>query len=161
MTPLRAPALVLIAAMALPLSGAPALLTPALAQPVKQQDAVDSRVFAIGAKLRCPVCQSETILDSHSSSAKEMLRIVREQIEAGRGEAEIVGYFHDRYGDYVLMQPPARGANHVLWVLPLLILLAGGGWLARWLGRQRRVAAAAPAAPAVALTERDLERLKL
>lgn len=162
MRPLRTPALVLIAAMAVPTLAAPVLTIPALAQPVKQQDAVDSRVFAIGAKLRCPVCQSETILDSHSSSAKEMLRIVREQIEAGRGDAEIIGYFHDRYGDYVLMQPPARGANHLLWVLPLLILLVGGIWLARWLGRSRRAAAvAASAAPTVALTEHDLERLKL
>ncbi|RIK96291.1 MAG: cytochrome c-type biogenesis protein CcmH [Proteobacteria bacterium] len=160
MRPRRILAMVLVAVLAVPTVVAPVLTTPALAQPVKQQDAVDSRVFAIGAKLRCPVCQSETILDSHSSSAKEMLRIVREQIEAGRSDAEIVGYFHDRYGDYVLMQPPARGANHVLWVLPLLILLLGGFWLARWLGRSRR-AAAAQAAPAVAFTERDLERLKL
>lgn len=145
-------ALVLVAAM----------MTPALAQPVKQQDAMDARVFAIGAMLRCPVCQSETILDSHSSSAKEMLRIVREQIEAGRSDAEVVGYFHARYGDYVLMQPPARGANRLLWVLPLLILLTGGIWLACWLRRQRRVAmATVQADPAVVFTERDLERLKL
>lgn len=142
-------ALVLIAALA----------APALAQ-MRQQDPLDTRVFAIGAMLRCPVCQSETILDSHSSSAREMLRIVREQAAAGRSDAEIVGYFHDRYGDYVLMQPPARGANHLLWLLPLLILLIGGVWVARWLGRQRRRAAAmAPAA--VALTEQDLEQLRL
>lgn len=138
------------------------MASAAVAEPIKRQDPVDTRVFAIGAMLRCPVCQSETILDSHSSSAKEMLRIVREQIAAGRSDAEIVGYFHARYGDYVLMQPPARGANHVLWVLPALILLIGGVWLARWLGRQHRLAAAAaPDRNATLLTEQDLERLRL
>lgn len=134
----------------------------AFGQAVRQQDPADTRVFAIAARLRCPVCQSETILDSQSSSAKEMLRMVREMVTAGRGDAEILTFFHDRYGDYVLMEPPARGANHLLWFLPLLVLALGVIALAVWLRRLHgRDTDAGPDAAAADFTESDLERMRL
>lgn len=134
----------------------------AFGQAVRQQDPADTRVFAIAAKLRCPVCQSETILDSQSSSAREMLRMVREMVTAGRDDADILGFFHDRYGDYVLMEPPARGANHLLWLLPLLVLALGVVALAVWLRRLRgRDADAGAGVAAADFTESDLERMRL
>src|SRR5690606_15502779 len=67
----------------------------------------EATVRTIAAKLRCPVCQSENILDSRSGTAREMVDILREQLAQGRSEAEIIDFFRDRYGDYVMLSPPA------------------------------------------------------
>lgn len=87
----------------------------------------EATVRAIAVQLRCPVCQSENILDSQSGTAREMVEIVREQVAEGRPEAEIVAYFRDRYGDYVMLSPPVSGFGSVVWATPLLLLLLGGG----------------------------------
>lgn len=87
----------------------------------------EAAVRAIAAKLRCPVCQSENILDSQSGTAREMVGIVREQLTQGRTETQIVEYFRDRYGDYVMLSPPASGFGALVWATPPLLLLVGGG----------------------------------
>ena len=87
----------------------------------------EATVRAISAQLRCPVCQSENILDSQSGTAKEMVEIVREQVAAGRPQAEIIAYFRDRYGDYVMLSPPASGFGSFVWATPFLLILLGGG----------------------------------
>lgn len=93
----------------------------------RTEDENEAAVRAIATQLRCPVCQSENILDSQSGTAKEMVEIVREQVAQGRQEAEIVAYFRDRYGDYVMLSPPASGFGSIVWATPLLLLLLGGG----------------------------------
>ncbi len=87
----------------------------------------EQRVRAIATQLRCPVCQSENILDSHSGTAREMLDLVREQAAAGRTDAEILGFFQSRYGNYVLLSPPASGPASVIWLIPVLLALGGAG----------------------------------
>jgi len=124
-----------------------------------QEDAVR----AIAVKLRCPVCQSENILDSQSGTAKEMMTILREQLAQGRSEAEIVEFFRSRYGDYVMLSPPASGYGGLVWAAPLLLLLAGGGAYLLLLRRSTRasgVLAAAAPEPSP-LTEQHLKGLDL
>lgn len=87
----------------------------------------EQRVRDIATELRCPVCQSENILDSHSGTAREMLDLVREQVAAGRTDSEIMEFFRTRYGNYVLLSPPVAGAVGVIWLVPVLLLLAGAG----------------------------------
>jgi len=120
-------------------------------------------VRAIAAKLRCPVCQSENILDSQSGTAKEMMTILREQLAQGRSEAEIIEFFRSRYGDYVMLSPPASGYGGMVWAAPLLLLFAGGGAYLLLLRRSTRAAGAfeAAAPERSPLTERHLKGLEL
>ena len=142
-----------MAALALSVAAAPAA-------PFRTEAPQEAEVREIGARLRCPVCQSENILDSQSGTAREMVVMLREQLAEGRSEAEIVEYFRSRYGDYVLLSPPASGFGGIIWLVPPLLLAAAG---ATWLMLVRRNAMAArdtrqASAP---LDEHSLRRLEL
>lgn len=90
------------------------------------------RGYELQQRLRCPVCTSVSIAESQSDTAVAMRRAVDEQIAAGRSDAQIIDYFRARYGNWVLIDPPARGATLLLWLLPAVVALAGlGAVLAR------------------------------
>lgn len=104
------------------------------------------RAASIAARLRCPVCQGESIADSPSGIARELQGVVREQVAAGRTDAEIEAFFQERYGGWVLLDPPRRGATLVLWVLPGVALAAGVAVVYGFWSSRRRVTADEPAA---------------
>lgn len=109
-----------------------------------EETAVDQRVRAIAKQLRCAVCQNESIYDSNADLAVQMRALIREKVEAGASDGEIVAYFVSRYGDYILMEPRKEGVNWLLWLAPLWLLAAGIllvlGLVKRW---QREGAASA------------------
>lgn len=82
----------------------------------------------IGSGLRCPVCQGVPISESPADLARQMMLEVRKQVKAGQTEAQITDFFASRYGDHILLNPPKRGLNWLLWLLPVAALLAGGVW---------------------------------
>jgi cytochrome c-type biogenesis protein CcmH len=108
-----------------------ALLALASLGATVREDPLDRATLAIAARLRCAVCQNESVADSHAPLAQDMRAIIREQLAAGRSEEEILAYFHARYGDYVLMRPPVRRTSAVLWAAPgiALVLAAAGATL--------------------------------
>jgi cytochrome c-type biogenesis protein CcmH len=75
--------------------------------------------------VRCLVCQNESIDDSEAELAADLRRIVREQVKAGRSEAEIKAFLTDRYGEFVLLTPSFSAGNIALWVGPFLVVGAG------------------------------------
>lgn len=77
-------------------------------------------VFAIARELRCPVCQGESAAESNSGVAVEMRRIIAEMLQEGKTEEEIKAFFVDRYGEWILYEPPRRGVTLWVWVLPVL-----------------------------------------
>jgi cytochrome c-type biogenesis protein CcmH len=87
----------------------------------------ESRIDLLGHQLRCPVCRGVPIAESPAQLATEMMQIVREQVAAGKNDEEIVNYFVERYGEWVLLKPKAEGVNLLIWILPLLFLFGGGG----------------------------------
>lgn len=87
----------------------------------------EARVQALGKQLRCPMCQGLSIADSNSSAARAQMDKVRELVAAGKTDPEILDYFVARYGEWALLEPPARGMNWLVWLLPVLLLL-GGAW---------------------------------
>lgn len=97
--------------------------------------ALEQRAREIGRGLRCLVCQNQSIEDSDAALARDLRRLVREQIEAGATDAEVVRFVHERYGDFVLLRPPFTLATALLWASPALALAAGG--LAIWRLRRR------------------------
>ena len=83
------------------------------------------RVQALGSRIRCPVCQGEAIAESPAETAVSMMEIVEEQVAAGASDGEIIDFFRDRYGEFVVLDPPFRGLTLVLWLLPVAAVGAG------------------------------------
>ena len=102
-----------------------------LAQTTSDDPALDARVRALSAELRCLVCQNQTVADSDSGVARDMRDQVRTQLAAGRSEAEVKTYMTDRFGDFVLYNPPFKATTVVLWAGPFVVLLLAGLLLIR------------------------------
>ena len=118
---------------------------------------LESRARAISKVLRCPVCQGETIDESNAPISRDLRLYLRERLVAGDTDAQVVDAVTERFGEYVLFQPPARGVNWVLYLAgPLMLLLAlFAGW--RFL-RSRNLADEGP--PALSADERErLDRI--
>jgi len=118
------------------------LATPALAavspDEVLDDPKLEAKARALGKELRCLVCQNQSIDDSDAPLARDLRRIVRERLKAGDSEAEIKGYLVDRYGDFVLLEPPMKASTYLLWFGPFAVLLAGGGVVAAYHLSNRR-----------------------
>lgn len=110
-------------ALLLLVAGAAAAVEPGerLADP-----ALEARARSLSAGLRCLVCQNESIDESGAGLAHDIRILLRERLRAGDSDAQAVQAIVDRYGDFVLLNPPLRPATWLLWFSPLL-LLAGGG----------------------------------
>lgn len=110
------------------------------------EDAYESQVRTIAKDLRCAVCQNQSVYESNSDLAKDMLNIIRDQIRAGRSEAEVRQYFLDRYGDYIYLEPRRTGMNWIIWGGPF-IALAIGFWalvsaIKKWTRKEQPLASA-------------------
>jgi cytochrome c-type biogenesis protein CcmH len=122
----------LIAVAAVGLVAAEPVPPPDRPLPDAAQEARAQRLFD---DIRCVVCQHEAIADSPAGIASDMRRLVRDQIAAGRTDAEVKADLVTRYGDFVLFQPPVRIGTWLLWFGPFAALLAVGALL---LGVSRR-----------------------
>jgi len=88
--------------------------------------ALEARARSISKNLRCLVCQNQSIDDSDAALAKDLRRMVRNQIVSGKSNEQIISDIVARYGDFVLLKPPINQKTLILWFSPVLILLAGG-----------------------------------
>jgi cytochrome c-type biogenesis protein CcmH len=99
--------------------------------------ALEARARAISAELRCMVCQNQTIDDSDAELAHDLRVLVRQRLKAGDTDRQAIAFIVNRYGDYVLLKPPFEAETLLLWLGPLLVLLAGGTGVALYLRRRR------------------------
>ncbi len=75
--------------------------------------------------LRCLVCQGQSISDSNSDFAQTIKSVVDEKIENGMQEKEIYKFMADKYGDWILYNPPIQGKSYILWIFPYLFFIVG------------------------------------
>jgi cytochrome c-type biogenesis protein CcmH len=87
---------------------------------------LEARARALSKGLRCPVCQNENIDDSDAPIARDLRVLLRERLTAGDSDTAAVAYIVDRYGEFVLLNPPAQGSTLLLWLAGPAMLLAGG-----------------------------------
>ena len=117
-------------------------MAPGIADPtIKTVDhpladpAMEAKARAMMREIRCVVCQTQSIDESDADIAADLRNIVREQLAAGKSEAEIRAYLTARYGDFVLLDPPFKPETLVLWIAPFALVVLGLGFV---LMRRRR-----------------------
>ncbi|WP_152527967.1 cytochrome c-type biogenesis protein [Lutibaculum baratangense] len=106
-----------------------ALAAPAAAlQPdeILEDPQLEQRARDISAHLRCLVCQNQSIDDSDAPLARDLRIIVRERLQAGDTNEEVVSFVVDRYGEFVLLKPTFSWHNALLWAAPVILLVFGG-----------------------------------
>jgi cytochrome c-type biogenesis protein CcmH len=103
----------------------------------------EQRIRKLEERLRCLVCQNQTLADSNAELAGDLRKHVRAQVAAGKSDQEIVDFLVQRYGDFVLYEPPFKAAT-------VLLLLVAGAILIVTLRRRRD----APEEPALGPEDR-------
>jgi cytochrome c-type biogenesis protein CcmH len=91
-------------------------------QPAFADPALQHRYETLNRELRCLVCQNQPIADSNAGLAVDLRREVKAMIEAGKSDDEIRTFMTDRYGDFVLYNPPLTARTYLLWAAPVLLL---------------------------------------
>jgi cytochrome c-type biogenesis protein CcmH len=111
------------------------------AAPAADDPVLEARMLRITAELRCLVCQNQTIADSHADLAVDLRRQVREMLQRGDSDQQVIDFMTARYGDFVLYRPPFRATTYLLWLGPAALLLVGLGALVIVLRRRSRMPA--------------------
>ena len=93
--------------------------------PTVDDPVLEKRVMALSEKLRCLVCQNQTIADSNSGLAIDLKNQVREKMQQGKSDQEILDYMVERYGDFVLFLPQVKSNTWILWFGPFILLGLG------------------------------------
>jgi cytochrome c-type biogenesis protein CcmH len=110
---------------------------------------LEERYQTLVTELRCLVCQNQTIADSNADLAKDLRREVHDMLVAGKTDDDIKDFMLERYGDFVLYNPPFKPGTWILWLAPVFFGLIGLTVLIRMLRKR----------PEVALTEADQNRV--
>jgi len=129
------------------MSRAFALLILLAATSVSAATVDEAVVQEIGSGLRCVVCQNLSVADSPSEMANQMRGVIRERLAAGDTPEQVVRYFVDKYGEWILLSPAPHGFNLVVWLAPALAVLVGLVAVALLLRRWTRPRDTRPAGP--------------
>ena len=108
------------------------------AAPVAADPVLEDRVTAVASELRCLVCQNQTLADSNAPLAVDLRNQIRERMQQGASERDIIGFMVERYGDFVLYRPPFKATTLLLWIGPIALMIAGLAALYYRIARRRR-----------------------
>src|SRR6516162_3071313 len=89
------------------------------------QQTLDQRVHDVASQLKCLVCQGESVADSPATLSLQMRGVIRQQLQAGKSEQEVIQYFVSRYGDRILLSPPLQGLTLLAWFVPIALMIGG------------------------------------
>jgi cytochrome c-type biogenesis protein CcmH len=106
------------------------------AQP-NEDPQIEARMKALTEQLRCLVCQNETLAESRADLAEDLRREIRKEIRAGKSDPEIIAFLTQRYGDFILYNPPVKTTTYLLWFGPFVLLVFGIAVLFRYLRRRK------------------------
>jgi cytochrome c-type biogenesis protein CcmH len=115
----------------------------------------ETRFSEITKVLRCVVCQNQSVADSNAELAQDVRNLVRNQILEGQTDQQITDFLVERYGDFVLYDPPLQPKTYVLWLGRLVLLLIALISLIYFIRRHAVTTAAPPS-----LTEEERNKIK-
>jgi cytochrome c-type biogenesis protein CcmH len=107
--------------------------------PAFEDAAMQSRYDKLIRELRCVQCRGQSIADSNVGLAADLRRQVRELMAAGKTDDEILTYMTNRYGEYILYNPPVNPTTWLLWAAPFVLLLIGGTTAAVVIARKSKL----------------------
>ena len=87
-----------------------------------KEDGIEKKFKDLTSKLRCMTCQNQTIYDSDADFSKDIKKIIRQKLNKGQSEREIIKFIEMRYGEYILFKPKFDKKNIFLWAFPFIIL---------------------------------------
>ena len=105
-----------------------AILSPAVAlgpDEVLSDAALEARARSLSKELRCMVCQNQSIDDSDAPLARDLRILVRERLQAGESDQQVINFLVARYGEFVLLRPRFSWHTALLWLAPGAVLLIG------------------------------------
>ena len=120
---------------------------------ILQNPQLEARARVLSKNIRCLVCQNQSIDDSNASLAKDLRKVVREQLVNGASDEEIFDFLIERYGDFVLLKPPVKPSTYMLWYGPIILFSIGLVMSVLFLIRREKLAPEEP------LTQKELEQL--
>jgi cytochrome c-type biogenesis protein CcmH len=112
----------------------------------------EARYQKLTNELRCVVCQNQSVADSNAELAQDVRNLVRTQISEGQTNEQINTFLVERYGDFVLYNPPLTEKTYILWLGPFVLMLFAFIILMYFIRRQTK-------AKSVALTDAEREKL--
>ena len=92
---------------------------------ILQNEKHELRARTISKKIRCMICQNQSIDESNAPLAKDLRVLIRKKITEGYNDEEIYKFLTDRYGDFILLKPPLKPSTLPLWLLPFVFLIVG------------------------------------
>lgn len=102
------------------------------------QDVItDDEVNEVAKDLYCPVCENTPLDVCPTQACRDWREVIRTKLATGESKAQIMDYFQLQYGDHVLAEPPRSGFDLIVWILPVVGLVAGSFFFARYLNRIR------------------------
>jgi len=107
---------------------------------------LEERYQQLSEELRCPKCQNQNIADSNAPIAQDLRKLLHQQLEQGASDEQILDYMVARYGEFVRYRPRFGGASAVLWLAPVILLVAAAGVLMVSLRSRAKKSGAASAA---------------
>ena len=110
------------------------------AVPASTDPVLEARMQRIAIELRCLVCKNQTIADSPAGLSDDLRREIREQLQRGATDHQVVQYMTDRYGDFIRYRPPVKGSTMALWIGPAVLLVLGIAVLVIALRRRAKLA---------------------
>ena len=129
-----------------------------LVSPSKQT--LDQRVHDVASQLKCLVCQGESVADSPATLSLQMRGVIRQQLQSGKSEQEVIQYFVSRYGDRILLSPPMQGLTLLAWLVPVALMIGGALLvffvLRRWQSHVDKESGVANRAESVNMDEQEL-----
>lgn len=139
-----------------------AAVVPPLAAAAQTPGPSDDEVNAVARQLYCPVCENVPLDMCSTQACAQWRALIREKLAQGWSEEQIKTYFVEQYGDQVTGVPPARGLNWLIYILPPVVIAAGGYGLFLVLRRMRKASGlsvpAASSIPASAAAEDEYIR---